>query len=82
LGKWLAEREGAPELKALSEARAADSGPDGKKAEKQAKKERRAATAKAEMNLREASAANGGRINEGECRKELGGLKKKYLRMR
>jgi hypothetical protein len=78
----MAEREDAPELKALSEARAADCSPDGKKAEKQAKKERRAAAAKAEMNLREASAANGGRINEGECRKELNRLKKeKYPRM-
>ncbi|MDR1538964.1 MAG: hypothetical protein LBU32_13405 [Clostridiales bacterium] len=55
-----------PELKALSEARAADCSPDSKKTKKQAKKERRAAAAKAEINLREASAVNGERINEGE----------------
>jgi putative transposase len=70
----MAEREDMPELKALSEARAADCSPDSKKAKKQAKKERSAATAKAEINLREA--VNGERINEGEYRKELNRLKK------
>ncbi|MDR1541586.1 MAG: hypothetical protein LBU32_27060 [Clostridiales bacterium] len=65
-----------PEWKTLNEARTADYNPDSKKTKKQAKKERRAATAKAEMNLREASDVKGERINEGEYRKELNGLKK------
>ena len=76
LGKWMEEHSQIPELISLKEAWEVDYNPENKKSKNQAKKDRQEAISKAECELRAALRERGGKLKEGEYRKELNSIKK------